>query len=107
MSSPFSITVPTNSIPLDGNRRGSATFTVFNASGRPMRGRARLAPENPAAQPWLTLAGEPERDFAIAAAEQYTVQINVPPEAPPASYGFRLDMVGVERPDEDYTKGHP
>jgi hypothetical protein len=33
------------------------------------------------------------------------VTINVPPKSPPGSYIFRLDMVGVENPDEDFAQG--
>lgn len=105
MPGPFAITAVTNSVGLDANRRGTASFTVFNASGRPVRGRAQLVSEDPAAAAWLTLDGEPERDLPIADTEQYTVQIAVPPDAPAGSYPFRLDMVGVENPDEDYTAG--
>jgi hypothetical protein len=105
MPGPFTITAATNSVQLDSNRQGEATFTVFNGSGRPLRGQARLKAEDPAATGWLSLAGEAERDFDIAAAQQLTVQIQVPPDAPTGSYPFRLDMVGVENPDELYTEG--
>jgi hypothetical protein len=105
MSSPFAITAATNSVRLNESRRGEATFTVFNASGRPIRGRARLATEDPAAESWISLAGVSERDFSIAGTHQYTVRIAVPPDAPPGNPSFRLDMVGVENPDEEYTQG--
>lgn len=105
MSSPFAITAATNGVRLDANRRGEAAFTVFNASGRPIRARARLVPDDPVATAWLTLEGESERDLAIAGTEQYAVQIAVPRDAPAGSYPFRLDAVGVENPDEDYTAG--
>ena len=104
MPSSFNITVPTNSIRLD-ERGGEAVFTVFNASGRPARGRARLVAQQPESEAWLTLEGPPERTFATAAAEQYRVRVRVPETAPAGSYAFRLDMVGVERPDEDYVEG--
>jgi hypothetical protein len=90
---------------LDANRQGEATFTVFNGSGRPLRGQARLKAEDPSATGWLSLVGEAERDFDIAAAQQITVRIQVPPNAPTGSYPFHLDMVGVENPDELYTEG--
>jgi hypothetical protein len=105
MPSPFSITAATNSVRLDENRSGETTFTVFNASGRPIRGRARLVTEDPATQTWISLAGVPERDFSIAGTHQYTVRIAVPPDAPAGNPSFRLDMVGVANPDEEYTQG--
>jgi hypothetical protein len=105
MPGPFTVTAATNSVKLNDNRQGEAAFTVFNGSGRPLRGQARLKAEDPAATGWLSLAGEAERDFDIAAAHQFAVQIQAPPDAPTGSYPFRLDMVGVEDPDEDYSEG--
>ncbi len=105
MPEPFTITATSNSIPLDPHRQGDTSFTVFNASGRPIRGQALLRSEDPAAEAWLSIAGEVERDFEIAAAQQMTVRIAVPPDAPAGLYPFRLDMVGTENPDEDYSRG--
>ncbi|MGC9347466.1 MAG: PASTA domain-containing protein [Anaerolineae bacterium] len=105
MPGPFTVTAATNSVRLDVDRRSETSFTAFNASGRPIRGRAQLVPQNLQASDWLSLGGEAERDFAIAEAHQYTVNIAVPPDAPAGSYLFRLDVVGVENPDEQYTEG--
>jgi hypothetical protein len=105
MPESFAITAATNSISLDANRRGETSFTVFNARGRPIRGRARLVPENTPAEGWLSLEGEAERDFGIAEAHQFKTRITVPADASAGSYPFRLDMVGVENPDELYTQG--
>ena len=106
MPSPFSITAATNSLRLDERRRSQTTFTVFNAAGRPLRGRARLAaPDDQTIQPWLKLEGEAERLFPIAGAEQYVVAVEVPPEAEKGSYRFRLDMIDVERPDDPVVQG--
>ena len=105
MPSSFAITTATNTVLLDGGRRGQASFTVSNTGGRATRGRARIVPQNPAAAPWLTLDGQTERDFLIAGTQQYTVQVTVPPAAPAGSYTFRLDMVGVDNPDEDFIQG--
>ncbi len=105
MASSFAITTATNSIQLGNNRRTEAIFTVFNASGRPVRGRARVIAENPLAQAWLSLSKEAEQDFQIAGAQQYPVTIVLPPEAPAGQYTFRLDMIGIANPDEDYTQG--
>jgi hypothetical protein len=105
MPGPFTITSATNSVKLDDNHQGAAVFTVFNGSGRPIRGQAQLEAEDPAATGWLSLEGEAEQDFDIAAAQQMTVEIKVPSDAPSGSYPFRLDMVGVENPDELYSEG--
>jgi hypothetical protein len=105
MSNPFTITAATNTMRLDDTRQAQTTFTVFNNSGRSMRGRARISPQDPASEPWLTLAGEAERDLPIAGAQQYVVKLAVPPGAPAGSYPFRLDMVGTENPDEEFSQG--
>ena len=85
MPSPFAVTAASNSVSLDIKRHGEAPFTVFNSSGRPIRGRARLVPEKPEAAGWLSLAGVTERDFPIAGTEQYTVHITLPRDTPPGS----------------------
>ena len=105
MACPFDITVATNSVRLNTKRQGEAAFTVFNRSGRPVRGRAQVAAQQPEAAGWLAVIGEAERNYAIAGAEQVTVQLTVPASAPPGSYAFRLDMVGVDNPDEDFCMG--
>jgi hypothetical protein len=111
MATLMTITTATNTVALREGRRGEVSFTAFNASGRPLRARPRLVPgptglgQDPAASAWLTVEGEAERDFAIAEAHQYNVRIEVPQDAAPGSYPFRLDMVGVENPDEQYTQG--
>ncbi len=105
MANPFAITTTATAVPLDTGRQGRLSFTVSNTSGRPIRGRARLVPANPAAASWLSLQGDAERDFPAAGTQQYTVQILVPPTGPAGSYPFRLDVVGVDNPDEELTQG--
>ena len=111
MPSPFTITAPASTVPLrtsrlgESTRLGQVTFTVSNASGLPLRGRAMLVPENPSCAPWLRVEGEAERDFAVGDTEQYLVQVRLPAGAAAGDYVFRLDMVGVENPDELYTRG--
>ena len=105
MPGEFVITASTNSVWLNPDRQGEISFTVFNATGRPLRGRAQLAPLSEVSAGWLSLGGEAERAFNIAGAHQYTVRIAVPPDAPAGNYPFRLDMVGVESPDEQFVQG--
>jgi hypothetical protein len=105
MPSLFAITVASNSLTLNAQRKGEAAFAMFNSSGRTVRGRAVLVPQGGAAPDWFSIVGEAERDFAPSGAAQYTVQIEIPPGAPPGEYSFRLDMVNVANPDEDYTQG--
>lgn len=105
MPSAFAITTTTNSINLDADRKAEAVFTAFNATGRPLAARAELKPANPASEPWLSVVAPVQREFAIAAAEQYRVQIAVPTSAPAGSYTFGLDVVGIRNPDEDFASG--
>ncbi len=105
MASPFAITTASNTVLLNDKRQGQVTFTVNNISGRPLRGRARLVPQNPAVSDWLKIGGDAERDLTIAGTQQYPVQVSVPPQAAAGNYTFRLDMVAVDNPDEDFTQG--
>lgn len=105
MANLFAITAASNSVLLNPQRQGEAAFTVSNVSGRPLRGRAILAPENPAAAGWLSVDGAVERDFVIAGVQQFMVNIAVALDAPVGSYPFRLDMVDVANPDETLTQG--
>ena len=103
MPNSFTITTATNTIQLDDKRTGNATFTAFNAGGRAVHARARVTPQSAAIGGWLSLEGEAERDFGIAAAQQYNVRIAVPPTATPGSYSFQLSLAAVDNPDEDFT----
>jgi hypothetical protein len=105
MPSPFDITALTSTVTLDHQRRGKASYTIRNISGQPIRGRAQLAVVGQTPADWLTLAGETERDFPTGGTQQFTVDITVPLDAAVGSYAFRLDMVGVENPDELYSQG--
>jgi hypothetical protein len=105
MSSIFAITTTTNSIRLSDNRPGEIVFTVSNTGNRPVRGRARpVLPANTPAE-WFTIVGAAERDFAPAATQQYTVQANPAATAIGGRYLLRLDMIGVQNPDEEFAEG--
>lgn len=101
----FAITAASNSVFLDEDRKGEARFTVSNQSGRSIEGRARVVAEDAEAEPWISLRGSAHRVFSTAGTEQYTAEIEVPPDAPSGNYTVRLDMVGEERPDEQYVEG--
>ncbi len=105
MPSLFDITAAETRVNLDSQRRGEVSFTVTNTSGQPVRGLARIAPQGAAAPTWFSIVGQAERLFSIAGAQQYTVQIAVPADTPAGTYIFRLDMIGVENPDEFFTEG--
>ena len=108
MSSIFSITAPNNNINIEKqSRQKNVPFTVTNTTGIDLRGRASLAtaPNNAPHLAWLAMDGESERPFVIGATEQYRVTINVPADATPGNYTFRLNMVATHNPDETFSEG--
>jgi hypothetical protein len=108
MSSTFSITAASNNIAIDRQQpTTSVAYTVSNASGQEIRGRASLAsmPANAPHLSWLAIEGESERPFPIGATEQLRVSIHVPPTAAPGNYTFRLNMIATHNPDETFTEG--
>src|SRR5437879_12662572 len=92
----FSITTPASTAPLNGSRQGTANFTVTNSSGKALRGEVRIVADLKEAGPWLTIDGEPQRDFPIGGTQQYVVRVSVPPDAKAAHYTFRLGARGVD-----------
>jgi hypothetical protein len=54
---------------------------------------------------WFTIVGAAEREFAPAATQQYTVQANPAATGMDGRYLLRLDMIGVENPDEEFAEG--
>ena len=54
---------------------------------------------------WLSLEGEHERKFAKGEAQQFTVKIAAPPGTPAGKYSFRLNIISVENPDDEFTEG--
>jgi hypothetical protein len=105
MGNPFAITTLSNTVSLRDDRTGEATFTVFNALGRPIRGRARIVPDDPATAAWISLVGDAEYLLGTAATQRFSVRIEAPPTAPAGNVRFRLDMIDVANPDENYARG--
>ncbi|MFL5674986.1 MAG: hypothetical protein ACJ779_08270 [Chloroflexota bacterium] len=105
MATAFVITTATNTVLLGAGRTGTAVFTVTNQTGHAVRARATLTAVDPTQAAWLTLAGLAERDYPIGGTEQLSVSVAVPPEAPAGRYPFRLDVVSVLLPDEEWAQG--
>jgi hypothetical protein len=101
----FGVTVATTSVVLDPERRGQAAFTVTNRTTQARRGRARIVVTGSTDPRWLAIAGEPESDFKAGATHVFTVDVTVPAAVAEGTYAFRLDVVAVANPDEDYTEG--
>jgi hypothetical protein len=101
----FAITTSTSSLRLEGGGQGESSFTITNATGRPVRARAVIEPEGTARREWFTLVGDAERDFGPDVTHQYLVRVEVPPGTPEGAYAFRLSAVSVDNPDEEFTAG--
>ncbi|CAA6806348.1 MAG: Unknown protein [uncultured Thiotrichaceae bacterium] len=114
-SNVFSITSTQQVVKLDANGQGKIIFTVFNASDHAITpAKAQLVTQQPEIRDWVT-PGDDDADetgkaftpkiFARGATQQYTVNVAVPEKAPAGKYGFRLTLIGVDNPDEDFTEG--
>jgi hypothetical protein len=101
----FTVTTPSASVELAENRIGEVPFTVTNVSNRKLRARARITPAPGAPADWFTVVGDSEQDFELGVARQFVVRVDPPLGAPAGSYAFRLDAIGIENPDDDYTEG--
>ncbi|MCF8111195.1 MAG: PASTA domain-containing protein [Desulfobacteraceae bacterium] len=104
MSRHFAITTGSNTIEPGENRTGTVTFTVSNNTEEGITARARIFPLDDCREEWFTIEGEKERTYTEKT-QQYTVRFSIPPSVPPGSYRFRLDVFGVENPDEIYSEG--
>src|SRR5689334_4591561 len=105
MSGPFAMTAATSTVKLGDNRQGQVAFTVSTTSGQAIRCRARVVPADALTEKWFSLLGDVERALPAVGTEQYTVRLAVPPAAAPGSYSFRLDVVGVDNPDDELKQG--
>jgi hypothetical protein len=103
--SSFTITAANQRVTLDGSGAAHVPFTVTNTSMQALRGRLLTKPQEPARPEWLSVIGEPVRNFAPSAAVQVIVQLRVPSGSPAGSYSFRLDAISETAPDEDLTQG--
>jgi hypothetical protein len=101
----FTVTTASSSVDLDRNRRGSASFSVTNVSGAPLRGRALPFADAPAQAAWFTVADGAERSFPAGGTERYEVDVAAPATAAPGGYRFRLDVLGTDNPDEVQAHG--
>jgi hypothetical protein len=105
MAAPFSITTPATTIALEQNRVGYVSYTVTNTTQAPLRARVRPVPVRDAPSEWFIVEGDTERDFAPRSAHQFVVRVEPPLGASAGDYSFRLDVIGIERPDEDHAQG--
>ncbi len=107
MAKLFNITLPTDSAPLKlrPGQKTTVQYTVSNLSGRKVRGRVTLKPDDPAVKNnWIKPPAEVEQDFDEKAGTfQFKVGVEIPANAAAGKYTFRLDAVNAEIPDEGDT----
>ena len=101
----FTVTTPSVAVTLASNRMGEVPFTVTNVSDRALRARVRVTPAQGAPPDWFSVVGDAEQDFELGAARQFVVRVDPPLGVPAGAYAFRLDAVGIEHPDDDYSEG--
>jgi beta-lactam-binding protein with PASTA domain len=101
----FAITAARETVTLDNQGRAEVSFTASNTGPKSIAGRAKLVPFGSTKATWLSLEGEQERNFAQGEAHQLTVHIAVPPGTAVGKYSFRLNIISVENPDDEFTEG--
>jgi hypothetical protein len=105
MTDVFSITTPTATIKLAPNRTGQASYTVTNVSPRALRAQARIVEAATAPTSWFSLNGQADQNYDPGTVRQFVIDIVPPLGAPAGSYEFRLDVVGIDHPDDDSAQG--
>src|SRR5258708_103882 len=106
MAKIFNVTLPTDATPLKlrAKQKATVTYTVSNLSGRNVRGRAVLKPDDPAVKnKWVTLPPDAEKDYDATSSFRFPVTVDVPAGAAPGKYTFRLDAVDAAIPDDGDT----
>lgn len=83
---------------------GSIQFTVNNKAGYGVSGRASVQPQGDAKTEWFAIEGEAQRQFHASGSHVYTVRVQVPPGTPPGRHAFRLRVVNVNDPDNDFAE---
>jgi hypothetical protein len=103
MAKLFDISLPagSTSLKLTAKQKMEITYTVSNLSGRNVRGRVVLKPDDPAVKnKWVTVTGDSEKDFGENGTFQFKITIDMPANAAAGKYTFRLDAVNANIPDE-------
>lgn len=101
----FTVTTPSVSVKLAENRIGEVPFTVTNVGSRNLRARVRITPAAGVPADWFSVVGDSEQDYEVGAARQFVVRVDPPLGAAAGTYAFRLDAIGIENPDDDYSEG--
>ena len=105
MSQLFAITAASDQIAANSDGIAEASFTVTNNADHSVRVIFKVRPLQGVKSEWLSILDGPERDLGGKKTEHVTVKVTLPPGTAPGTHTFRLDVVSVENPDDDYTEG--
>ncbi len=101
----FAITADDKPVTLDAKGVGEITITVANTASKPIRGLAKLVPLGTTDGGWLKIQGEKERSYSPGETHQVVVSMTAPASAASGKYPFRLNMMSVQNPDDDFAEG--
>lgn len=107
MASIATIKESTENVACDAQGQGTHVFTVTNVSGDDLRMGFQILANAPASSDWFEVVGENERSFGAAATDQVNVTANLPADASPQKFTFKLLAFSTVkgRSDEDYSEG--
>jgi hypothetical protein len=100
----FAITTASDGVQVRAGDTARVPFTVTNTSGRSLHARGRVVAEDAGNTSWFAVA-DGEGESVPGLTRQFTVQVAVPAAAPSGSHRFRLDVIGVESPDDLFGQG--
>lgn len=103
--SSFAITAVSQSVNIDQNGAGAASFTVTNNTGDSLTASAKIKVLENGDESWFEIEGNQEREFSISDTQQYAVKVNIPEKLVATTCKIRLDVFSVENPDEIYAEG--
>ncbi|MEP7104815.1 MAG: hypothetical protein ABI838_03095 [Chloroflexota bacterium] len=98
----FEVTAQQAAVKVDAAGKGRAGFGATAAAA--IRGRALTVPLGAAQAGWFSVEGDPQRMFQPWVAERFEVNVEIP-AGTTGDLGFRLDVVGIDNPDEQYGRG--
>jgi hypothetical protein len=94
--------VPTRTrVELGQDHTGRAAFQVRNTSTRGLLAQTLLRPGPATPAEWLTVEGDVTRSYSAGAVVEVDVDVRAPAAAPPGSYPFHVEVIGLDNPDED------
>ncbi len=101
----FNISPQPPTLDLDADGNGKVFFTVTNASGTNLRGRASVETGDAAKPEWFAIVPPEEREFPVDSTLQFDVTVKAKPiepksQAPSLDCRFRLRVVDPRLPDE-------